>query len=158
MSIYLDGEDGIKFQVRENKSALVCGVLAIGFAFLIPVMRLLHPSVKGGGALLYLSLLCMLIGGTACFWLYFHRKMIVEEMNICYVNWMGKKKQFTLNEIGCCKIGAGSSMNQIVLYNLDGDKLCKLDFEMQGIVEFYQYLADNRIETEWAVKRTGHMK
>lgn len=158
MSIYLKWDDGIKFQVRENKTALACGVLAIGLAFFIPVMKLLHPSGRGGGALFYLPLFCMLAGGVACILLYINRKLTVDEANICYVNWIGKEKRFVLDEIGCCIVGAGSSMNQIVLYDLDGDKLCKLDFEMQGIAEFYQYLADNRVKTEWAVKRTNRVK
>ena len=158
MSKYFEADDGIKFKVRENKTALACGALAISLAFFIPAMRLLHPSGKGGGALFYLPLFCMLVGGVACLLLYFNRKLIVDETNICYVNWIGSTKRFLLDEIGCCKMGAGSSMNQIVLYDLDGKKLCKLDFEMQGIAEFYQYLADNRVKTEWAVKRTDHVK
>lgn len=158
MSTYLKWDDGIKFQVRENKTALACGALAIGLAFFIPAMRLLHPSGMGGGALFYLPLFCMLAGGVACSLLYFNRKLIVDETKICYVNWIGMAKRFALDEIGCCKMGAGSSMNQIVLYDLDGNKLCKLDFDMRGIAEFYQYLADNRVKTEWAVKRTNHAK
>lgn len=158
MGTYLELDDGIKFQVRENKTALACGALAIGLAFIIPVMKLLHPSGRGGGALFYLPLFCMLLGGMACLLLYFNRKLIVDERNICYVNWIGKKKLFSLDQVGCCKMGAGSSMDQMVLYDLDGYKLCKLDFEMHGIAEFYQYLADNRIKTEWAVKRMNHMK
>lgn len=158
MSAHLKRDDGIKFQVRENKTALACGALAIGLALFIPAMRLFHPSGKGGGALFYLPLFCMLVGGVACFMLYFNRKLIVDETNICYVNWIKKSKRFALDEIGCCKMGAGSSMNQIVLYDLDGNKLCKLDFEMQGIAEFYQYLADNQVKAEWAVKRTDNTK
>ena len=158
MDKHLESDDGIKFQVRENKTALACGALSIGLALFIPAMRLLHPSGKGGGALFYLPLLCMLVCGVACFMLYFNRKLIVDEVNICYVNWIGKKKRFVMDEIDCFKMGAGSSMNQIVLYDSDGNKLCKLDFEMRGITEFYQYLADNRIASEWAAKQTEHTK
>lgn len=149
MNTYLEWEDGIKFQVRENRTALVCGVLAIGFAFFILVMWILHPSGRGGGAFLYLPLLCMLLGGAACFLLYYHRKLIVEEMNICYVNWIGRKKQFTLDDIGYCKVGAGGDMNRVVLYDLNGSKLCKLEIGMQGLAELYQYLLDNGVRIEW---------
>lgn len=158
MGKYLESDGRIKFQVRENKTALACGALAIGLALFILTMRLLHPSGKGGDALFYLPLFCMLAGGLACFMLYFNRKLIVDETDICYVNWIKRTKRFTLNEIGFCKMGAGSSMNQLVLYDLNRNELCKLDFEMRGIAEFYQYLADNRIETEWAVKRTDYAK
>lgn len=158
MGTYLKWDDGIKFQVRENKTALACGALAIGLALFIPAMRLLHPSGRGSDVLFYLPLFCMLAGGVACLLLYFNRKLVVDETSICYVNWIGRRKRFMLDEIDCCKVGAGSSMNQIVLYDMNGDKLCKLDFEMRGISEFYQYLADNRVKTEWAVRRPNQMK
>lgn len=147
MSNYLEWEDGIQFQVRENKSALVCSMLAIGLAAFIYVMHLLHPSGQGG-ALLYLPLGFMLLGGVLCFVAYHNRKLIVEEMNICYVNLMGKEKHFTLDEIGYCKIGLRSSMDQMILYDLCGKKLCKLYFEMRGMAEFYQYLLDNGVRME----------
>lgn len=149
MNTYLEWEDGIKFQVRENKTAPVCGALAVIFALFILVMSIRHPSGRGGGALLYLPLLCMLLGGAACFFVYVNRKLIVEEDNLCYVNWIGKSKQFTLDEIGYCKMGVGGNMNRIAVYDLVGDKLCKLDYEMRGMAEFYQYLFDNGIRIEW---------
>ena len=149
MGTYLEWEDGVKFQVRENKTALVCGVLAIGLAFFILAMRLLHPSVKGGGALLYLPLLCMFFGGVVCFLMYFNRKLDVDEMNLCYVNLTGKKKQFTLDEIGFGQIGTGGDINRVVLYDLFGKKLCKLETGMQGLAELYQYLLDNGVRIEF---------
>lgn len=145
---YLEREDGIKLQVRENRSALVCGVSAIGFALFVLVMRFLHPSGRGGGALLYLPVLCMILGGAACLMLFFRRKLTVDEMNIYYVNWLGKEKHFTLDEIGYCKMGLRSGMHDLVLYDLLGNKLCKLDFEMRGIAGFYQYLLDNGVRIE----------
>lgn len=148
MSNYLEWEDGIKFQVRENKSAIVCGVLAIALSVFVYVMHLFHPSVGGGGVLLYLPLGCMMLGGALSFVLYRNRKLVVVEMNICYVNWFGKEKQFTLDEIGYCQIGVRSSMDQMVLYDLCGKKLCKLYFEMRGIAEFHQYLLDNGVRIE----------
>lgn len=148
MSNYLEWEDGIKFQVRENKSAPVCGVLAIGLAFFIYAMHLSHPLAGGGGVLLYVPLGFMLLGGASCFVVYRNRKLTVEEMNLCYVNWIGKEKHFTLDEIGYCKIGLCSSMDQLVLYDLCGKKLCKLYFEMHGVAEFYQYLLDNGVRME----------
>ena len=147
MSNNLEWEDGIKFQVRENKSALFCGGLAIGLAVFIYMVHLLHPSGRGG-ALLYLPLGLMMLGGVLCFVVYHNRKLVVEEANIHYVNWIGKENQFTLDEIGYCKIGLRSSMDQMILYDLCGKKLCKLYFEMRGMAEFYQYLLDNGVRTE----------
>lgn len=148
MSDYLEWEDGIKFQIRENRSALVCGILAVGLDVFVFVMHLLHPSARGGGVLLYLPLAAILLGGVVCFLLYINRKLIVEEMNISYVNLLGKEKHFTLDEIGFCKTGKRSGMPQIFLYDLSGEKLCKLDFEMRGMAEFYQYLIDNGVRIE----------
>ena len=148
MSKYWEWEDGIKFQVRENKTALVCGVLAVVVAVFIVIMRFLHPSGNGGGAFLYLPILCMLLGGVACFMLYFHRKLTVEEMDIHYVNWLGREKHFTLDEIGFCRRGTANNVHQAVLYDLVGSVLCKLDFEMRGMAEFYQYLLDNGVRIE----------
>ena len=153
MSTDTEIEEGIRFQVRENRTALLCGVLAIAFAIFILIMRLLHPSDRGGGALLYLPLLCMLLFGVGCFVIYCNRKLIVEEMELCYVNLIGKRKNFTLDEIGFCKIGVGGNRNAVVLYDLRGEKLCKLDFDMCGIAQLHQYLVDNRIEVEWAKER-----
>lgn len=148
MGTNLEWEDGIRFQVRENKTALVCGVLAVGFAVFIMVMRFLHPSAEGGGTLLYLPVLCMFFGGVSCFMMYYNRKLTVEDMNICYVNWMGRPGQFTMDEIGYCKIGTPGDMNRVVLYDLVGKKLCKLEIGMQGLAELYQYLFDNGIRIE----------
>lgn len=143
-------EERISFQVRENKTALLCGTLAIAFSLFIWIMRLLHPASRGGGALFYLPLMCMLLFGASCFVLYYKRKLTVEEMEMCYVNLMGKRKCFTLDEIGFCKIGTGGNSNAFVMYDLQGEKLCKLDFDMCGMAQLYQYLVDNRVEVEWA--------
>lgn len=146
-------EDVIRFQIRENRAALVCGVLAIGFALFIFVMWMLHPSGKGGGALLYLPLLCMVAGGAFCFLLYFHVRLTVEDRDICYVNLLGKEKLFTLDQIGFCKIGVGGSKNALVVYDLLGKKLCKLGIDMRGLSELHQYLLDNGIRVEWCRER-----
>lgn len=143
----------ICFQVRENRTALICGVLAVGVVFFILAMRLLHPSGRGGGALLYVPLVCMLAGGVFFLVLYYNRKLTVSDMELCYVNLFGRRKDFTLDQIGFCKIGAGGSQNLCVLYDLMGEKLCKLDFDMRGMAQFHQYLVDNQVEVEWNRER-----
>ena len=147
----MEWEDGIKFQVRENEGALIAGVLAIGYSVFIFMMWLLHPSGRGGGVLLYLPLLCIIGFGALLLVMYFHKKLIVDEMNICYVNWIGRRKEFTLDEIGYCKIGEGSD-NKMILYDLVGKKLCKLEAGMRGVGEFHRYLLDNQVRVEWSEK------
>ncbi|MCM1122791.1 MAG: hypothetical protein NC416_09430 [Eubacterium sp.] len=149
----MEWEDGIKFEIRENSAALVCGVFAIGISVFIFIMWILHPSGRGGGALFYIPLLLMLLFGVLNLVVFFQRKMIVEEMNICYVNLFGKRKEFTLDEIGFCKIGGNGGDGGIVLYDLLGNKLCKLGIDMHGFGEFHQYLIDNQVRVEWNKKR-----
>ena len=139
----------VKFQVRESRTALVVGAASVVFAVFIFVMYLLYPKKEGGGLPLYLPLLFMLVSGAVLCVVYRNKRVTVEEMNICYVNLSGKKRQFTLDEIGFCKIEMGGGKTTLSLYDLRGDKLCKLDFGMAGMGEFLQYLVDNRVETEW---------
>lgn len=139
----------IEFQVRESRIALVVGAASAVFAIFIFVMYLLHPKKEGGGLLLYLPLLFMLVSGALLCVVYRNKRVTVEEMNICYVNLIGKRKQFTLDAIGFCKIEMGGGKTTLTLFDLSGDKLCKLDFGMTGMGEFLQYLVDNRVETEW---------
>lgn len=143
----------IEFQVRESRIALVAGAASALFAVFIFIMYLLHPKREGGGLFLYLPLLLMLASGAAFCVVYCNRRVAVEGMNICYVNSMGKKKLFTLDEIGFCKIEMGGGKTTLTLYDLLGGKLCKLDFGMSGMGEFLQYLVDNRVKAEWNRER-----
>ncbi len=149
-------QTGIQFQVRESGTALACGVLAMALAVFVPLMRFLHPAAGGGGAILYLPLLCIFLSGVFCFMLYYNRRVTVEEEKICYVNFLRREKRFTIDEIGYCKVGAAGNEGKLVLHDLCGEKLCKLDFGMRGMAEFYQYLTDNGVETDWNRVRTGH--
>lgn len=139
----------IQIQIRESRIALAAGGVSIVFAFFILLMYLLHPKKDGGGFFLYLPLLLMLASGVAFFVIYYNKKLLVEEMDICYVNLFGKTRQFTLDEIGFCKIDMGGGKAALSLYDLLGNKLCKLDFDMPGMGEFLQYLVDNRVKIEW---------
>lgn len=144
----MEEQGKISFQVRENRMAPVVGGASVVFAIFIFVMWLLHPKGGGGGLLLYLPLLFMLGGGIGICAVYFNKRVIVDEMNICYVNSFRKRKEFTLDEIGFCKLEMGGGKVTLALYDLMGDKLCKLDFGMQGMGEFLQYLADNRVKAQ----------
>lgn len=149
----LEWQDGIKFQVRENGAALVSGGLGIAISICILILWLFYPSDNGGGMLLYLPLSCLLLFGVLCLVMFFHRRLTVDEMKICYVNWIGKRKEFTLDEIGFCKIGGKGADNKVIVYNLLGEKLCKLEIDMYGLEEFRQYLMDNQVRVEWGKKR-----
>lgn len=149
----MDEQGKISFQVRESRMSLVAGILSIGFAIFIFVMWILHPKGQGGGLLLYLPLLFMAGSGIGLCIVYWNRRVAVEEMDIHYVNSLKKTKMFTLDEIGFCKLDMGGGKTTMTLYDLIGDKLCKLDFGMQGSGEFLQYLVDNKVKTELDSKR-----
>lgn len=144
----MEKQDKISFQVRESRISLVAGILSIGFAIFIFVMWILHPKGQSGGLLLYVPLLFMAGSGFGLCIVYRNRRVIVEEMSICYVNSLKKTKQFTLDEIGFCKLDMGGGKITMILYDLVGGKLCKLDFGMRGTGEFLQYLVDNKVKTE----------
>ena len=149
----MEDKEKIAFQVRESRIAPLVGGVSVVFAVFIFVMYILHPKRESGGLLLYLPLLLMLASGVAFCVIYYNKKITVDEMNICYVNSIGKEKRFTLDEIGFCKIEMGGGKTTLALYNLLGDRLCKLDFGMRGMGEFLQYLVDNRVRTEWNRER-----
>lgn len=149
----MEDKGKIAFQVRESRIAPLVGGASIVFAVFIFVMYILHPKGEGGGLLLYLPLLLMLVSGVVFCVIYFNRAVTVNEMNICYVNSIGRKKRFTLDEIGFCKIEMGGGKTTLALYDLLGEKLCKLDFGMRGMGEFLQYLVDNQVKTEWNRER-----
>lgn len=146
-------QEDIKFQVRENRAELVCGFLSIGLAVFILIMWLFHPSGRGGGVFLFVPLFFMAGVGLLAFVDYFHRKLVVDGMDIYYVNIFGKEKKFTLDEIGFCKAGVGGAQDVLVLYDLLGKKLCKLGTDMRGFAQFHQYLVDNRVQVEWNRER-----
>lgn len=149
-------ENEINFQVKESRAELVCGILAIGVAVFILVMWLLHPSGRGGGVYLFAPLFFMASVGALLLVIFFHKKLIVNEMNICYVNSIGKEKHFTLDEIGYCKIGTNGKQDALVLYDLLGKKICKLGTDVRGFAQFHQYLVDNRVRVEWSrMRRNG---
>lgn len=148
-------ENEISFHVKESRAEFVCGILAIGVAVFILVMWFLHPSGRGGGVYLFVPLFFMAAVGVLFLVTFFHKKLVVNEMNICYFNLFGKEKHFTLDEIGYCKIGTGGKQDILVLYDLRGEKICKFGTDVRGFAQFHQYLVDNRIRVEWGGKGPG---
>lgn len=79
-----------------------------------------------------------------------NRGLIVQEESLCYKNWLGRKKTFMLGEVGYCRVAleSGSSRDYLILYDILGTKLCKLEFNMKNTDIFLQYLMDNDIKIE----------
>lgn len=148
-------ENSVKFQMREHRIVLFSGIFTLLFTLYILVMGIKYPSSGGYRWIFYLALLGLSAAGIVCCIRGICRGLLVEEMNICYVNWMGKKRAFTLDDIGFCKMDLSGNKDNIVLYDLLGNKLCKLDFGMKGSGELLQYLLDNQVRIERGPRQTG---
>lgn len=149
-------EGCISFQVREYRIVIAAGVLTILFTLFILIMGLKYPSADGNRIIFYSALLILLIIGIGCCIRGIFHGLTVEEMNIYYVNWFGRKTFFTLDDIGYCKMKPGSNQQKIILYDLLGNKLCKLESDMNGSADFFQYLLDNQVRVECKAEQAGH--
>lgn len=149
-------EGYISFQVREYRIVIAAGVLTILFTLFILIMGLKYPSADGNRIIFYSALFILLIIGIGCCIRGIFHGLTVEEMNIYYVNWFGRKTFFTLDDIGYCKMKPGSNQQKIILYDLLGNKLCKLESDMKGCGDFFRYLLDNRVRVECKAEQAGY--
>lgn len=145
----------IRFRVREHWIVPVGGVMILLFTLFILIMGLKYPSAGGNRVIFCSVLLLFFIIGIVCCISGILRGLSVEGMNIQYANWRGRKKYFTLDDIGYCKLVLSSNQHNFIVYDLLGRKLCKLEFEMRGSGEFFQYLLDNQVRVEWKAEQAG---
>lgn len=143
------------FRVREHWIVPAGGVMILLFTVFILIMGLKYPSAGGNRVIFGSVLFLFFIIGIVCCISGILRGLVVEEMNIQYVNWRGRKKSFSLDDIGYCKLILSSNQHNLIVYDLLGRKLCKLEFEMRGSGEFFQYLLDNQVRMEWKAEQTG---
>ena len=89
-----------------------------------------------------------------------NRRLTVEERQICYVNPFGRKKHFSLDDIGYCRTALenGENRDYLTLYDLLGKKLCKLDYSMKNTLDFLQYLVDNGVKIECSERSDRYLK
>ena len=141
----------IKIEVKEGLIPWVAGIGAVLVGILVIFVTAPYPddstSVMLGA---YLIIFCMIGAGILLCVEAKNRKMVVENTSLCYTNWLGKKKIFTLAEICYCKAAFenGGSKDYIKLYDSNNNKLCKLEFNMRNADEFLAYLLDNQIKVE----------
>ncbi|MBO5209458.1 MAG: hypothetical protein J6B68_08950 [Lachnospiraceae bacterium] len=145
----------IEVEVKEGKIATIVGIGTIFVGILLILAYIRYPadsiSIEIIGCLV--AAIIILAGVAVCMGAH-NRKVIVEDMKFCYVNWMGKKTCFTVDEIGYCKteLTVDGSKDFIKLYNLHGEKLCKLDYHMKDSFMLLQFLADNQVRIDSSVK------
>lgn len=152
----------IKIEVNEGKLPWVVGIGTILAGVVIAVLCIRYSgySAKNSGAAFVVVGLIILSGIFLCMDGR-NRKLTVEDMNICYVNWLGRKKNFSLDEIGYCKTAmemGRENRDYLKLYDLQGDKLCKLEYNMKEATSFLQYLLDNKVRVECTEKSGFFLK
>lgn len=143
----------VSFRVREHRIVLVIGIFTVLFMLFILVMGLEHPSPQRSRLLFFCPLAVLSAVGAACCMQGLFHGLTVEEMQIEYRNWRGRRTSFTLDDIGYCKLKWGGSQPGLFVYDLLGKKLCKLSIDMNGCGEFLQYVLDNRVRVEWKPER-----
>ena len=136
----------IKILVRERKSTAVIGIGTILFGLLVGVS--LWYFRKADSSLQQIVLACLaalgiILSGICFCMVYKNRRLQIEDMKLYYSNWLGKKKQFSLDDIGYCR-----QRESLILYDLMGNKLCKLEFGMTQIIDLQLYLIDNGVEID----------
>lgn len=140
-----------QIEVREGKIGAVIGAGTILVGILLIVLYVRHPAEA-----ILMEIVCclaavlMILAGVVLCMNSHNRKFVVEDMKLCYVNWMGRKKGFSLDEIGYCKteLTVDGSKDFLKIYNLLGEKLCKLDYQMKDSFMLLQFLKDNQVRVD----------
>lgn len=144
-----------EIEVREGRMGAVIGCAAILMGILLLILYISHPAEA-----VFAELVCCLVSllmaaaGTILCMNARNRKLVAAGMDLCYVNWMGKKKYFSLDEIGYCKteLTVDGSKDFLKIYDLLGEKLCKLDYQMKDTFILLQFLKDNQVRIESSEK------
>ncbi|MCM1199792.1 MAG: hypothetical protein NC312_01010 [Bacteroides fragilis] len=151
----------IKIEMNEGKLPWVVGMGAVLAGILFGVLLAVYPNdsgmVRGVGYLAVILIICTGAGMCSGAW---HRKMMVEERELCYTNRLGRQKTFSLDEIGYCEAALEdkSGRDYLKIYDLRGEKLCKLEFSMKNSAVFLQYLLDNQVKIECSGKSDDFLK
>lgn len=151
----------LKIEVKEGLLPWVVGGGTILLGIFLMFEAILHPDDSARIMFcIFIVILFMIGAGILLCMDAKNRKMIVEDMNLCYMNLFGRKKTFTLEEIGYCKVALENkgAKEDIRLYDTHGKKLCKLDFNMKDSMLFLQYLLDNQIKVECSEKSDRYLK
>lgn len=151
----------MKIEVNEGKLPCIVGIGAITAGILFMILLILHPDgsgiVRPAGFLVTILIICigigMCVGGR-------NKKMLAEGGMLYYTDSLGRKKTFSLEEIGHCKaaLEEKGGRDYLKIYDLHGKKLCNLTFGMKNSALFLQYLLDNRIKIECSDKSDDYLK
>lgn len=151
----------MKIEMNGGKLPFFVGAGAVLAGILFVVLLSIHPNgsaaVRAAGCLVTILIVCigiwMCISGR-------NRKMLVEERTLCYIDGLGRKKTFSLDEIGYCRaaLEEKGGKDYLKIYDLLGNKLCKLEFGMKNSALFLQYLLDNQVRVECSAQSDDFLK
>lgn len=151
----------MKIEVSEGKLPCVVGggAVAAGLLFMILLVMYADGSAIAGMmggpviALIIVTGFVMYIGGR-------NRGMLAEDGTLCYTDMLGRKKVFSLDDIGYCKaaLEEKGGRDYLKIYDLLGNKLCKLEFRMKNSALFLQYLLDNQVRIECSETSDDYLK
>lgn len=139
----------IKIEVKEGKLPWIVGSGTIIFGILLGAAVMLKQDSTGRAlAIGYLVIVLIIASGI---WLCLdgrNRKLVVEDMTLSYSNWLGRKRIFSVDGIGYCKTALERNKDYLKIYDLQGEKICKIEYNMKNSEIFLQYLLDNCVKIE----------
>lgn len=150
----------IKIEVKEGKLPWVIGSGTIAAGMIIGILSVVYAKnpvyIKNS----FPIVLAIIFAGAMMCLCAKNRGLTVQDEQLCYKNCFGRKKTFALSDIGYCSaaLESGSSRDYLILYDVSGDKLCKLEFNMKNTDMFLRYLVDNEIKIECSKKSDMYLK
>ena len=150
----------IKIEVNEGKLPGIIGIGAIAAGTLFGIVVLCSNASGMTGLSSYLVIFLIIVTGAGMCIGGRNRKLTVEDRMLCYTDRFGRKRIFSLDEIGYCQaaLEERGGRDYLKLYDLLGEKLCKLEFAMKNSALFLQYLLDNQVRVECSEKSDDFLK
>ena len=157
------GIKGVSMKIEVNEGKLPCivggGTAVAGILFAVPLVMYPNGSmaVRLTGYLVVALIICIGIG--MCM-MGRKRNLLVEDRTLCYTDSFGRKKTFSLDEIGYCRaaLEEKGGRDYLKIYDLLGNKLCKLEIRMKNSARFLQYLMDNQVRIECSEASDNYLK
>ncbi|MBD5520251.1 MAG: hypothetical protein HDR03_03370 [Lachnospiraceae bacterium] len=150
----------IKIEVKEGKLPWFIGGGTIAAGVIIGILLVVYAKDPRYIKNSFLFVLAIIFAGAMMCLCAKNRGITVQDEQLCYKNCFGRKKTFALSDIGYCSVAleSGSSRDYLILYDILGNKLCKLEFNMKNTDIFLRYLVDNEIKIDCSKKSDMFLK
>lgn len=150
----------IKIEVKEGKLPRFIGSGTIVAGMIIGILSVVYARDPVYINNSFIVVLAIIFAGVMMCICARNRRITVHNEQLCYKNCFGRKKTFALGDIGYCSaaLESGSSRDYLILYDISGAKLCKLEFNMKNSDTFLQYLIDNGIKIECSKNSDLYLK